>query len=163
MSRVGILSPGYPDLPGGVTDHTARLVLHWSGFGESVQVFGDSAEPIESLVDRMATERIQALLIQYVPFLYGKRGLSALPESLAVSCQALGIRVTTFVHEPWVPPTRLPWLVLSPLQRRQLRRLISFSDAVVTAVPKWAGEFGPATKTVYVGSTLGSPPEKSRP
>jgi len=160
VNRVAILSPGYPNRPGGVTDHTARLEKSWSDFGANVHVFGKESEPIASLVGRMDTERVNALLIQYVPFLYGRRGLSALPESLAVSCQALGIRVTTFVHEPWVPPTRLPWLLLSPLQKRQLKRVIAVSDSVVTAVPKWAAALGPTTKTVYVGSTLGNPPSK---
>ena len=160
VSRVAILSPGYPDLPGGVTDHTARLAKSWSDLGASVRVFGGVSEPVASLVSTIETERVEALLIQYVPFLYGRRGLSTLPEKLAASCQALGIRVTTFVHEPWVPPTRLPWLVLSPLQKRQLRRIISVSDSVVTAVPVWAKMLGPATKTIYVGSTLANTLEK---
>lgn len=160
MSSVAILSPGYPDSPGGVTDHTARLSRNWSLSGVEARVLGDVSLPVSTLAKEIEARSTAALLIQYVPFLYGRRGLSKLPVSLASSCQALGIRVTTFVHEPWVPPTRLPWLVLSPLHKRQLRRLTSVSDAVVTAVPAWAKKFGTRTKTVYVGSTLGEPPEE---
>ena len=159
MTAIAIVSPGYPGSPGGVTDHTARLVESWTGNGETVHVFGDVSEPIASLTKRAEAEHIEALLIQYVPFLFGKRGISPFPKDLVACCKELGIRVTTFVHEPWVPPTRLPWLILSPLQRRQLRQLVALSDATVTAVPAWAGKLGPATQTVYVGSTLGDPPE----
>lgn len=158
MSRVAILSPGYPDAPGGVTDHTARLARSWSDSGAKVGVFGKTSEPISSLAGELKTERVEGLLLQYVPFLYGRRGLSTFPRAVATSCRALGIGVTTFVHEPWVPPTRWQWLALSPLQRRQLRRLVAVSNSVVTAVPKWASELGPATETLYVGSTLGDPP-----
>ena len=135
MSKVAILSPGYPDDPGGVTDHTARLVKNWPEMGADVCVLGDVSQTVESLTARLESETAAALLIQYVPFLYGRRGLSRKPKELAVACEGVGIRVTTFVHEPWVPPTRLPWLILSPLQKRQLRHLMSVSDAVVTAVP----------------------------
>jgi hypothetical protein len=121
-------------------------------------VFDDVSESVASLVGTMENERVEALLIQYVPFLYARRGLSKLPQQVAVNCQALGINVTTFVHEPWVPPTRLPWMILSPLHRRQLRRIIAASDSTVTAVPTWARKLGPSTKTVYVGCTLGDPP-----
>lgn len=123
-------------------------------------MLGNASLPHSSLAEKIEADSGGALLIQYVPFLYGRRGLSKLPERLARGCQTRGCRVSTFIHEPWVPPTRLPWLVLSPLQKRQLRRLASVSDAVVTAVPAWAENFGTKTKTVYVGSTLGDPPEE---
>ena len=160
VSTVAILSPGFPDTPGGVTDHTARLVQSWSDLGTTVRVLGDITESIDSLTSALDVNRIEALLIQYVPFLYGRRGISPLPRTLAECCQALGVRVTTYVHEPWVPPTRLPWLVLSPMQKRQLIRVLSVSDATVTAVPAWVHKLGESTQTVYVGSTLGDPPKQ---
>lgn len=98
-----------------------------------------------------------ALLIQYVPFLYARRGVSRYPEQLARAARRHGIRAVTFVHEPWVPPTRLPWLVLSPLQRRQLHRLIALSHATVTPVPAWRDLLGDDVRVIYVGSTLGEP------
>jgi len=159
LTAIAVVSPGYPGSPGGVTDHTARLVESWTGNGETVHVFGDVSEPIASLARRFEAAHTEALLIQYVPFLFGKRGISPFQRNLVACCKRLGIRVTTFVHEPCVPPTRLPWLILSQLQKRQLRQLIALSDATVTAVPAWAGKLGPATQTVYVGSTLGDPPE----
>ena len=103
---------------------------------------------------------MEAVLLQYVPFLYGRRGLSLFPGALARAAKGLGMRLTIYVHEPWVPPTRLPWLVLSPLQRSQLRRLVSLSDAVATPVPAWVTMLGQDTKVVRVGSTLGEPPDQ---
>ncbi len=98
------------------------------------------------------------MLIQYVPFLYGRRGLARTPARIARMAKSRGVRTTVFVHEPWVPPSRLPWLILSPLQRRQLLGLAAVTDAVVTPVPAWAALLGPATHVLYVGSTLGELP-----
>ncbi|MCZ6916712.1 MAG: hypothetical protein O7I93_08045 [Gemmatimonadetes bacterium] len=153
---VAVVSPGYPENPGGVTDHTKRLVAHWTSEGHRVEIVNGTTDSAPAIADRLARLETAALLIQYVPFLYGRRGLSRFPESVARHAKARDIRVTTFVHEPWVPPTRVPWLVLSPLQRRQLRRLVSVTDEVVTAVPTWRDMLGPTAELVYVGSTLES-------
>lgn len=164
MSGVAILSPGYPQSLGGVTDHTHRLVSHWSTPEMPAHVLAETTAPPSEVIGALAASGIDALLIQYVPFLFGRRGVSSYPERLARTARAAGLRVTTFVHEPWVPPTRLPWLVLSPIQRRQLRRLIAVSDATVTAVPEWAAMLGPEVGVVYVGSTLGdAPPQATEP
>ena len=101
---------------------------------------------------------IGAILIQYVPFLYGRSGLSRFPARIARAAKVAGLRVTLFVHETWVPPTRLPWRILSPLQRGQLLRLRRLPDAVVTAVPAWRALLGGDVAVIYVGSNLGDPP-----
>jgi hypothetical protein len=144
-----ILSPGFAASRGGVTDHTRRLLAHW-------QARGVLARVIETPAD-LARVREPAL-VQYVPFLYGRRGLAPGLERAVSAARTAGARVTLFVHEPWVPPTRLPWLVLSPLQRRQLRRLARVAHAVVTPVPAWRALLPVASELLYVGSTLGSPP-----
>jgi len=68
------------------------------------------------------------------------------------------MRVGVFVHEPWVPRTRLPWLILSPLQRRQLLGLLEVCDVAFTPVPAWRTLLGGKPHLMYVGSTLGDPP-----
>jgi glycosyltransferase involved in cell wall biosynthesis len=155
---VAILSPGYPDVPGGVTDHTGRLAASWEASGHQVNVIGGIAHDPTAAAERLAQQRVEALLIQYVPFLYGRRGVSAFPERIAKAAAALGVRVTVFVHEPWVPPTRPAWVVLSPIQRRQLRHLLACSDACVTAVPAWGELLDAQAELVYVGNTLGELP-----
>ncbi len=144
--------------PGGVTDHTARLVRHWSQAGHDVVVLGGKTEDPERIVAAWREGGVGAILIQYVPFLYGRHGLSRFPRRIAVHARAAGLRTGVFVHEPWVPPTRLPWLILSPLQRRQLWRLLRVCDVAVTPVPAWRELLGGNASVVYVGSTLGEPP-----
>src|SRR5690349_14592205 len=107
MTALAVLSPGFPHSPGGVTDHTQRLAGHWIGAGHTVRVIGDLDSPPESVAASLGQSGITALLIQYVPFLYGRRGLSSYPEHLARAARAAGVRVVLFVHEPWVPLTRL--------------------------------------------------------
>jgi hypothetical protein len=158
MTTVAIVSPGYPDAPGGVTDHTRRLVCHWSEAGHSVQVLGTRRADPDTVVREWAAVGVSGVLIQYVPFLYGRRGVSLFPERIARAAHGAGIRVVTFVHEPWVPPTRLSWLALSPIQRFQLRRLLAVSDASATPVPAWRKLLGGTPKLIYVGSTLGDIP-----
>jgi hypothetical protein len=157
MTVIAILSPGHPTVPGGVTDHTGRLVRHWSQRHEVV-VASDLREAPDEVVARWAARGATAALIQYVPFLYGRRGVSRYPERVAVACARAGIRVTVFVHEPWVPLTRLPWLVTGPLQRIQLHRLIRRASASATPVPAWQNLFSPPARVLYVGSNLGEPP-----
>ena len=157
VTAIAILSPGFPDMAGGVTDHTQRLFRGWSARGHEVTVIGELNEGLHATCDKLRSAGVAALLIQYVPFLYGRRGLSLFPERLGRSAGRAGIRVTTLVHEPWVPPTRLPWIVLGPLQRIQLLRLLRLSHGVVTPVPRWRERLGCETTTVYVGSTLGEP------
>jgi len=156
VAHIAIVSPGYPSGTGGVTDHTARLVRHWSP-SHTVSVLGKADVTPPDVISEWIGEGATAILIQYVPFLYGRRGLSPVPRQIARIARAQRLRVTVFVHEPWVPPTRLPWLVLAPLQRRQLLLLVQEADAVVTPVPAWAAQLRSATHQVPVGSTLGDP------
>lgn len=161
-SALAILSPGYPSTPGGVTDHTQRLQGHWSASGHTVRVIGDAATDPDVLASDLASASVRAVLIQYVPFLYARRGVTSWPERFARAARARGIRITVFVHEPWVPMTRLPWLVLGSLQRRQLLRLAGIADRVVTAVPAWQSALGRSTELVYVSSNLGPVPPGDR-
>jgi hypothetical protein len=157
-TSVAILSPGYPDALGGVTDHTARLVDHFAERGIESDVLATSDANPDDATRRWAEKGARGVLIQYVPFLYGRRGLSRLPETVASLARRRALRTVTFVHEPWVPATRLSWLVLSPLQRHQLHRLTRRSDVTVTPVPRWAELLGSGTEVLPVGSTLGDPP-----
>jgi hypothetical protein len=161
--KVAVLSPGYPAAPGGVTDHTARLVRHWRDAGHPVEVVGSCGDTPGEIAARWRANGVTATLIQYVPFLYGRRGLSRFPRQLAIAARAAGLRVGVFVHEPWVPRTRLPWLILSPLQRRQLLKLLEVCDVSFTPVPSWRTLLGGKPHLLYVGSTLGDPPVTAAP
>ena len=158
MKAIAIVSPGFPEVPGGVTDHTRRVLKHWRDDGRVVQVQGSIGEEPEAIAERWRGDGVDSVLLQYVPFLYARWGLSLFPGRLVRAARELGIGVTLYVHEPWVPPTRVPWLVLSPLQRAQLMRLLKLASRVVTAVPAWVELLGYDAQLVRVGSTLGEPP-----
>lgn len=158
MSAIAIVSPGYPHTRGGVTDHTERVVRNWRTQRRDVLVLGDIREKSpEATVSDWRTASVSGILLQYVPFLYARRGVSRYAERLVLAAREAGIRTTVFVHEPWVPPTRLPWVVLSPIQRRQLMRLVKVADNVATPVPRWARMLRDDAHLLYVGSTLGEP------
>jgi len=159
---VVLLAPRLPE-GGGVAHHTQRLAAAWRNAGCEVTV--DSSSPLrpERQAGTWADAGATALLVQYVPFLYGRFGLSRGLVRLVRLARSTGLRVTLFVHEPWVPPTRLPWLVLSPLQKRQLLTLVRLADRTVTAVPAWAPILGGDVEIIYVGSNLGDPPEATEP
>ena len=176
VTSLGILSPALTPVPSplrergtekaerkasgssGVSDHTARLVRHWTDAGIGVSVASDPRIPADAVVDDWARQGVTATLIQYVPFLYGRRGLSPYPERIAARARARGMGVVVFVHEPWVPLTRPQWLVLGPLQRIQLHRLVRRASAAVTAVPAWQSLVRPKAQLIYVGSTLPTSP-----
>jgi hypothetical protein len=149
VTAATILSPGFGASRGGVTDHTRRLVAHWTSRGVGAAV-------VEAPADLRPDGG--AVLVQYAPRLYGPWGLAPELVRAVAAAHAAGRRVTVFVHEPWLPPTQLPGLVLSPLQRRQLHRLVRHADAVVTPVPAWTARFEGLAETLYVGSTLGIAP-----
>src|SRR6185503_16684702 len=155
MTAIGIVSPGYPGEPGGVTDLTSRLVKHWSSDGHTVLVAGALDDP-KAVVTEWHRKKVGSLLLQYVPFLYGRRGVSSYPERLVTAARTAGMRVVVFVHEPWVPLTRPQWWLTGPLQRRQLRRLVKRASASVTPVPAWQRLLDPPPSIQYVGATLAS-------
>ena len=144
MASLAIVSPGYPVMQGGVTHHTARIHSNWSAQGHDVRVVSEAIANAPSL---RVVEQADATLIQYVPFLYSRRGLSSSPMEFARRSR----RSVSFIHETWVPPTRLPWKVLSPLQKKKTLGLVANSDVSVTPVPRWADEIG--ASLLRVGAT----------
>lgn len=156
MSHVVLLAPRLPE-GGGLAHHTRRLATQWRADGHAVTV--EATLPADAGIAARGWREagVEAVLIQYVPFLFARFGVSPAPLAVARAARRASLRTAVFVHEPWVPPTRLPWLVLSPLQRRQLRRLVGEVDLVVTPVPAWQALL-PGAELAYVGSTLGEPP-----
>ncbi len=147
---IGLYCPDVPPIPGGVADHTTALAHALERRGTPLAVFGrrGSAEgfnvPVRlgitpsTLQNALREFDIRGLFVQYVPFLYARFGVApTLPPALA-RVRAAGTRVAVFVHEPYVPFTRLPWLISGVPQRLQLRALVRNADRVYTAVPAFA-------------------------
>lgn len=148
---IGLYSPDLPPVPGGVADHTLMLARVLAARGAACTLLGARGEPVRAapvplrlgvtpgtLAPVTRELGLTGLLVQYVPFLYARLGVApALCRALRAVREG-GARVGLFVHEPYVPFTRLPWLVTGVLQRRQLRCLVRAADRVYAAVPRFA-------------------------
>lgn len=142
--------PDLPPVPGGVSDHTPPLA---AALARRVPVHlmalrGDPASAggvpctvgvgVAAVPEAAADLRAGGVVFQYVPFLYARRGVAPGLVLAARRLNRLRIPVALVLHEPFVPFTRLPWLVTGVFQRLQLRALAGASRLVVTPVPQFA-------------------------
>lgn len=170
---IALYSPDVPPRPGGVSDHTLAVARALAEAGHRPLVLAGRGDPgrfapvpcttgVTPLDAPRAAREAGAgwLLLQYVPFLYARRGVAPALWRLAGACRRAHVRLAVFMHEPFVPFTRLVWLVTGPLQRLQLHLLLRGADRAFTAVPRWvelARRYGgPATAVARapVGATL---------
>lgn len=136
-------------MPGGISDHTRALgkalaartpthVLAQRGDPSSLDgVPCGVGVGVSALPEAAVRIGARAVVLQYVPFLYARRGVS---PALVLSARRLHRRripTGLVLHEPFVPFTRLPWLITGPLQRLQLRALAGSSQFVVSPVPRF--------------------------
>ncbi len=175
--RIALYCPELPPAPGGVADHTLLLSRALVAAGADVAVLGGTGEPgrfepIPALTgvapSRGAYDLSEgarrlgaiAVLVQYVPFLYGRLGLA---PSLARALRRLGgigIRVGLFVHEPFVPLTRPAWWLTGVPMRWQFRVVVRSADVVFAAVPHFlhlacrVARAGTRLVAVPVGATI---------
>jgi hypothetical protein len=138
-------------VPGGVSDHTLILAQSLHAFGHPPVVLarrGDPARfaPITCVTGLGPTDVAQAarahgvhtVVIQYVPFLFARRGVS---PALVLGVRRMvtaGLRIAVIIHEPFVPFTRLPWLVTGFPQRWQFGYLMRSASHVYTPLPRFA-------------------------
>ena len=171
--KLAIYCPDLPPVPGGVSDHTLALARSLEELGLPPVVLACRGEPERFAPLRVRTglgprdvaaaaraEGADAVLVQYVPFLYARRGLS---PSLIAGVRAMhraGLRVAVYVHEPFVPFTRLPWLVTGWPMRWQLAALLRRAAFVYAPVPRFVeiarrhARAATAVRLVPVGATL---------
>ncbi len=121
--RIALVAPTYPPDRCGVGDHTGMLAQTLAESGAQVDVYTSSGAPRAEqtgltvhpvvaswsvggmivLAHRIALARPDVVLIQYVPTLYVRRGMSFAAPLLAWFLRRYGLRVVTVVHEPFVP------------------------------------------------------------
>jgi glycosyltransferase involved in cell wall biosynthesis len=155
LRRLGLYCPDLPPVRGGVADHTLVLARALAARGLEVAVLGRRGDPAvfrpipcrigvshrpgaSGLAAACRAMGLTHLLVQYVPFLFARRGLAPLLVASVGSAARMGVRVGLFIHEPWVPPTRLVWRLTGPPMRRQLLAIVRRADAVFTPVPAFA-------------------------
>ena len=148
---LALYCPDVPPVKGGLPDHTRLLARALQSRGQAPVVFAsrgspDALAPIPCVtglspadVAREAAQRkVTGLIVQYVPFLYGRRGISWALCRAARDLKRAGTRLGLLLHEPYVPFTRLPWLLTGWPQRWQLRYLVRRSSQVYSPVPAFA-------------------------
>ncbi|HVO35803.1 MAG TPA: hypothetical protein VMT21_09575, partial [Gemmatimonadales bacterium] len=147
---IGLYSPDTPPVPGGVSDHTLVLARALEAQGHPPVVLGGRGDPalfaplacrtgVTPLTLAAAARElgVTALLVQYVPFLFARRGVSpAICRGVSL-VKREGVRVAVFVHEPYVPFTRLPWLVTGWPMRWQLRFILRRAAFAYAPVPRF--------------------------
>jgi glycosyltransferase involved in cell wall biosynthesis len=180
--RVTVVTPHYPETKGGVSDYVGR----WSGEiahrGCHVSVITRPQARPESLVDVLPLQRRWGLLampalverirrtnpdvvvVQYVPQMYGYRGLAIGISVAVVILRLLGFSVVTVGHELYYSRTsRVSLGAVGVVQRLATVLLAWGSTALVVTVPDrlarlqhlfpwWADKF----HLIPVGSTLES-------
>jgi len=175
--RLGLYCPDLPPVRGGVADHTLVLARALASRGIEVAVLGSRGDPAifspipcrtgvshrpgaSGLAAACRAMGLTHLLVQYVPFLFARRGLAPLLIASVGRAARMGVRVGLFIHEPWVPPTRLVWRLTGPPMRRQLLALVRRADAVFTPVSAFADLVRPAARpgvpctVVPIGATI---------
>lgn len=148
-ARIALYCPTLPPARGGVADHTALLARALIGAGADVVVLGRTGDVLgdvetvlgvtplgeHGLAASVARTRAGFVLVQYVPFLYARLGLAPALVMALRALRGIGVKIGLFVHEPYVPFTRLPWFFTGLPMRWQLRALVRLSDIVCAGVP----------------------------
>jgi glycosyltransferase involved in cell wall biosynthesis len=161
VARVHLAFPTLPPAFDGIGDHTARLAAAMAeraevtvlttpeAVAEAALAPGVAVRPAlrwrggrvdaAGLAAAVADARPDALLLQYNPNSWGRRGLNpALPAAVRAAQRAHPrLRLGLLVHEPFYPPTTLKRAVLSAGQRLQLRALVRAADVVFVSTEAW--------------------------
>ncbi|MDP3775182.1 MAG: hypothetical protein Q8Q85_13045 [Gemmatimonadales bacterium] len=148
---IGLYCPDVPPVPGGVSDHTLVLARALEALGEPPVVLARRGDPARfapvtcvtglaptDIVDTALAHGVSTVVIQYVPFLFARRGVSpALVLGIRRMARA-GVGLAVIIHEPFVPFTRLPWLITGFPQRWQFGYLMRRASHVYTPLPQFA-------------------------
>lgn len=165
MSPLAILAPRFRPACDGVGDHAAFLAHALAARHRVIVLTGPEAEPpppgTVAEEGNPAIQRLDGLsrcegawvwrawrairgtgartvLIEYVPFLYARGGISPGLLVLTATLRLGGARVILWVHEPYVPWSCHPkYLVMSLLQRLFLGMLIVLASEVVASIERW--------------------------
>ena len=161
MKRIDVLFPTLPLALDGIGDYTVRLssalapsahVRILSAGAEAAPVEGvevrraftsGSLTGLKGLVETIAADPPDWLLLQYNPFSWGHWGFNPLlPEVLQrVKRSHPNLRLAVMVHEPFVPARTWQFAIMTLWQRWQLWRLGHVADVVFFSIEAWAKRF----------------------
>ncbi len=151
-----------------IHDHTVRLADALRGAGADVDLRlrrpdGSWADGTGVTHRRLGDglDGYDVVLLQYNPFLYGRRGFAPwLPVALwRLRAARSRPRVALLIHETAMPLHSARWALMGLWQRAQLRALRPAADVTFASIDRWAEDLGrlrPKRPTVHlpVGSNL---------
>ncbi len=170
---IGLYCPDVPPVPGGVSDHTLVLARALAALGAPPAVFAHRGDrslfaPLECVTgltprDVAAAARkagVTTIVVQYVPFLFARRGVSPAFAAGVGALRRAGIRIAAVIHEAFVPFTRPTWLVTGVPQRLQFAWLARSATHLYAPLPQYAalarryGGARPVVRVAPIGATL---------
>ena len=181
MKEWHLISPEFPPMPGGVSEHSRVLVaaavsrgldVHvWTAAGGGAIVNGGSVEVHPSLggfgagdIARTsalldAFPRPRRIVLQWVPHGYGRRGMN-LPFARWIAGRArAGDEFEVMVHEPFAdfsgPSSIQP--VRALVQRSMTRAVVSSAHRVWLSIPGWKSRLLPMLRPAVTAHVLPVP------
>ena len=159
--KIHIIAAALPPQLDGIGDYTANLAAELARLATVTVLTGAPApDPIRSvrvetafsaddprsvwnLVDRVAADPPDWVLLQYNPFSYGRWGLNLhLPRVMQdIKRRCPGTKFALMVHEPFVPIISPQFAVMATWQRWQLWALGRSADRVFFSIGPWAKRF----------------------
>jgi len=147
---IGLYCPDVPPVRGGVSDHTLALARALEAGGAPPVVLANRGDPQlfapltcitglrpGDIAAAAAANGVTHLVLQYVPFLFARRGVSPALVRGIHRIHAAGLPLCVIVHEAFVPFTRIPWLVTGVPQRLQYRYLLQRATQVYAPLPRY--------------------------
>lgn len=173
--RVVLYCPDLPPIAGGVSDHTGALARALAARGVDLEVLGRRGDPallapiacrtgITPHAVASAASGASGVIVQYVPFLYARLGVAPSLVRAVAALRRARLAVGVLLHEPFVPFTRLPWLVTGWPMRWQFRAIMRRADVIWSPVPAFlelaraAARAGTRLAVTPVGSTVAVAP-----
>lgn len=185
--RIDLVFPVLPPMLNGIGDHTALLATEL-GARHRVRILTSQAacapvpdatvETVEipgvstarggtasgaavPLLEAVAVDPPDWLVVQYNPFSYGRRGLNGrLPRALLrLRAARTPTRIAVMVHEPFVPVDGWKNAMMTTWQRAQFALLGHAADLMLFSIEPWARRFSgwfPSTPVRHlpVGSNI---------
>ncbi len=148
---IGLYCPDVPPTPGGVSDHTLILAQSLGALGHPPVVLARRGDPARfapitcvtglapsDVAGAARAHGVTTVVIQYVPFLFARRGVSLALVLGVRRMTAEGLGIAVVIHEPFVPFTRLPWLITGFPQRWQFGYMLRRCSHVYAPLPRYA-------------------------
>ncbi len=112
---------------------------------------------------RAAAAQCDALVLQYNPFLYGRRGFAPalLRDVSSVRAGRKRPRIVLVVHEPYVPIDDWRSFLMGTWQRVQLDLLLAAADRSFASIEMWAARLGRFRQVIHLPSGSNLPDARS--